>query len=651
MKKKMVSFTVALALLFGTFTTLSNPQNVSAAEGMPQAQANGFIAPIERNIPSNAIIITTAAELAAIGGEHSVGKYFVLANDIYLTEEWKPINNFHGTLDGQGFTVNNVFVTEGAGAIRAGLFAQASANATIKNVGVRIGGMGITATFPLKYNPFVSGHLSRYVSSGGLIGTSEGATITNCFAVGMVANAIGTYDSSNHSGGLVGFAIGGRIINSYATGTIITRQSGGGLVGYCSGVSIANCYADNVVKSSTRYGDYILGGLVGYGESNTINNSYALGNISVEGNNAYGGGLIGQSSNTRITECYSSSIVATSSSSIAYTGGLIGYSENDTVVSSNKAGLTTAVINHEDTWYDYTAHSVAGGLLGYCKSSTLTNSYSTGTVSAVANIAGASSDSMSASGGLIGYCDGGIYNITNSYSSSPATAQCSITDRSYTGRIIGYNNGGSVTLTNSTHTSQNIVGDIVDKTGDPPIMSAWAVSGVMSAIHKGFVPEGIQSNYSNVITRLEFCRMAVKWLEHATGKGIDAILNEKGLMRDRTAFHDTEDPDILAAYALGITSGTGVNRFTPNGQFTREQAATMIMNTCRAVGVNISNPADSKFADLNTAASWAVNGINFVRANGIMSGTGNNLFSPKTIYTREQSIFTFNNINLLALPK
>ena len=163
---------------------------------------------------------------------------------------------------------------------------------------------------------------------------------------------------------------------------------------------------------------------------------------------------------------------------------------------------------------------------------------------------------------------------------------------------------------------------------------------------KGFVPADIQSNYTNVITRQEFCRMAVKWVEYATGKSIDAVLSERGLSRDPNAFSDTNDPDILAAFALGITSGTGGGRFTPDGQFSREQAATMIMNTCKVVGANVLNPPTSNFTDLNVASSWAVDGINFVRANGIMQGTVTDppTFSPKTNYTREQSIITFNNI-------
>jgi hypothetical protein len=179
--------------------------------------------------------------------------------------------------------------------------------------------------------------------------------------------------------------------------------------------------------------------------------------------------------------------------------------------------------------------------------------------------------------------------------------------------------------------------------------SAWARDGITEAVEKGFVPTDLQSNYTSVITRQEFCRMAVKWLEYATGQSIDAMLFERGLSRTPNAFTDTNDPDILAAFALSITSGVGNNRFDPNGQFNREQAATMIMRTVRVLGIDVSNPPVSDFVDLDMASEWAHQGINYVRANGIMQGVGDNRFAPLALYTREQSIITFNNIEINPL--
>jgi len=161
------------------------------------------------------------------------------------------------------------------------------------------------------------------------------------------------------------------------------------------------------------------------------------------------------------------------------------------------------------------------------------------------------------------------------------------------------------------------------------------------------VQDEIRSNYQDVMTRIEFCHMAVRFVEHATGKNIDSILAQYSAERNQDAFTDTNDPDILAAFALGITSGTGNNKFTPNGKFNREQAARMLLNVSKVIsGIDVENAPPSGFADIGNAADWAIDAIDFCFANEIMRGTGNNMFSPKATYTREQSIVTFDRISL-----
>jgi hypothetical protein len=146
--------------------------------------------------------------------------------------------------------------------------------------------------------------------------------------------------------------------------------------------------------------------------------------------------------------------------------------------------------------------------------------------------------------------------------------------------------------------------------------------------------------------------MAVMFVEFVLEKDIDDILIEQSLSRDYYAFYDTPDPYILAAYALGITNGTRAptetnpGLFTPDGQFTRQEAATMLMRICRVIGMDISDLPVSDFTDMSEASVWAYDGINFVRANGIMNGTSATMmtFSPKGLYTRQESIVSFDRI-------
>jgi hypothetical protein len=182
--------------------------------------------------------------------------------------------------------------------------------------------------------------------------------------------------------------------------------------------------------------------------------------------------------------------------------------------------------------------------------------------------------------------------------------------------------------------------------------SSWAKKGITNAISNGYVPKKLQDIYTNTIISAEFCKLAVKWLEYKLNKPIADVLSARNLTINPNAFSDTNDPDILAAYALGITSGTKSptatekGTFSPDGQFSREQAATMVRNTCKVAGMDVSNNNPAGFEDIDKASNWAVDGINFVKNAGIMGGTSTAslLYSPQDTYMREQSIITFSNI-------
>ncbi|MCL1819485.1 MAG: hypothetical protein FWG36_02375, partial [Oscillospiraceae bacterium] len=189
--------------------------------------------------------------------------------------------------------------------------------------------------------------------------------------------------------------------------------------------------------------------------------------------------------------------------------------------------------------------------------------------------------------------------------------------------------------------------------------SDWAKEGLTTALAKGFVTADIQSDYTAGITRAEFCKLAVSWLRYLTGKDTATILSDRGMMIvTEGVFSDTNDYDIIAAFALGITGGTVAptadtpGLFNPDGGFDRESAATMIMNTCRAAGMDVSNIADTGFTDIGLANSWTVDGINFCYNAGIMGGvsTSELVFEPKRSYSREMSILTFDKIKVTPAP-
>jgi len=158
--------------------------------------------------------------------------------------------------------------------------------------------------------------------------------------------------------------------------------------------------------------------------------------------------------------------------------------------------------------------------------------------------------------------------------------------------------------------------------------STWAADQVNKAINAGIVPTALRSDYTKTITRAEFCALAVAMYERIRGE-----------ITGRTKFDDTTDVNVEKMAAVGVVDGIGNNNFAPNDNLNREQAATMLSRLASALGKPFSSQ-ESAFSDNSNISSWAIKEVGEVQAAGIMTGTGNNTFSPKDAYTREQSILT-----------
>ena len=179
--------------------------------------------------------------------------------------------------------------------------------------------------------------------------------------------------------------------------------------------------------------------------------------------------------------------------------------------------------------------------------------------------------------------------------------------------------------------------------------SAWAEPTITQAMYAELVPASLQGNYAANLTRGEFCRIAVQYVEVVTGLSAEEYLAQKNIQVNRNAFTDTNDRDILVANAIGVAGGVGGGKFNPNGLLTREQVAVMVANTKIALGASADvRTTTLSFADSASASDWAKFGIAYVVQYDIMGGTGQNRFSPKGMYTREQAIATFYNALLTA---
>lgn len=164
-----------------------------------------------------------------------------------------------------------------------------------------------------------------------------------------------------------------------------------------------------------------------------------------------------------------------------------------------------------------------------------------------------------------------------------------------------------------------------------PQPADWAKADAERAKTLGILPAALQNAYDQPITRAQFCVLA------------DGLYTKvKGGMASAdpaVTFADTTDPAVLRMASVKVVNGVGNGAFDPDGQLTREQAATMLARLSAVLDKPLT-ASEPTFADNADVAGWAMPFVGQMQASGIMGGTGNNQFSPKQSYTREQSVVT-----------
>lgn len=171
--------------------------------------------------------------------------------------------------------------------------------------------------------------------------------------------------------------------------------------------------------------------------------------------------------------------------------------------------------------------------------------------------------------------------------------------------------------------------------------SDWAKADILYASQNHLLPAHLQSHYQDNITRRDFVTLIVHLIKKKTGKDLDVIIRERGLT-PAPSFKDTVDKDILNIAAFNISSGVGEGKFDPDGLLTREQAAVILTNAAKFLGVDskLKDSWDPDFEDKKEISTWAMDAVHYCMLHGIMGGTGEHVFSPQDYFSREMSIIT-----------
>lgn len=244
------------------------------------------------------------------------GIYFVLTNDITLTQEWTPIGiaynggnayPFSGQFDGQGHTIYNLSIgskENPANLFTTGLFGFTNGSASNTEISYAVTIKNVHLANVSIYNTTEN---QNYC--GTLLGNGQnGIILDNCSAQGQITAE--TFSSFNRVGGLVSSALRGTIINCRAnvdvTGTTDTNRTyAGGLISLSNRTTVMNCYATgNITGASSQTNKTSVGGLIAQ-NGGVVINCYATGNVVSLVPTTDVGGLFGRTTGIAANEnCY-----------------------------------------------------------------------------------------------------------------------------------------------------------------------------------------------------------------------------------------------------------------------------------------------------------------------------------------------------------
>jgi hypothetical protein len=257
---------------------------------------------------------------------------------------------FIGTFEGNGFTINNLYINRTVGNQQTALFGYVVNNSVIQNfnlLNVNITGYTTSGVIGIFTNQMVPGNLA-FIRNVNISGNVTGNSYNTAGICGSCFNV--TLNNTNY--------LLGNVVNP---SPVVTVRYIGGIAGTISLGLINNSFSNANIYTNLAN----VGGLVGIGSTN-IYNSYSTGNVTGK---FFIGGFIGSSSVATISNCYSTGNVSSISGSNGGVGGFCGEPGTSTILNSYSIGNVTSI-----------AANNIGGFVGTIQGSTISNCFSTGSV-------------------------------------------------------------------------------------------------------------------------------------------------------------------------------------------------------------------------------------------------------------------------------
>lgn len=266
--------------------------------------------------------------------------HYILAEDISLTLPWKIIctsDGFSGTLDGDNHTIFNLNLNT-----QSGFFSNITGgtvkNLTFKNVTAAPDGVsGILTACNYGYIDNCKIYGTVKTKKAGHFGSFAGlnhGAITNCEAEVNITNT----HSNSTIGGICAESDGLIFGTTYSGRISVSGENAvvGGIVGYETGGYLSDCYAYMTFSGTPKFG--YIGGVCGMAEGSQIYKCASGGKIVSESDNMlYAGGVCALIQNATLYNCYSLSEIHAFSKN-GFVGGICGCNSASIVQNTYSAG-------------------------------------------------------------------------------------------------------------------------------------------------------------------------------------------------------------------------------------------------------------------------------------------------------------------------
>ena len=175
-------------------------------------------------------------------------------------------------------------------------------------------------------------------------------------------------------------------------------------------------------------------------------------------------------------------------------------------------------------------------------------------------------------------------------------------------------------------------------------VSNWAQDGVAAAQSAGLAPSSLADSLAmEPITRSEFCAVALNAYKAVSGKAV--------YVSGKKPFQDCSDPNVTAAYLLGIVNGRTNGNFDPDAKISREEICTMLNNILTAANIEASEIAGDAciedYPDVSMISNYALQPVITMVDHSIVNGikatnTDTTILAPSGTTTREQALIMAN---------